>query len=446
MTLTRRDALSLLAAASLATAATTARATALSGTKVIVIGAGLAGLSAARRLHDHGAEVIVLEAGDRIGGRVRTDWSLGAPFEHGAGWIHGPHPRNPIRQLADGIDAPTFVTEDDSLEVFDAQGEPLSAAGYDRLETLHRRVEQALDDPAHAGQDSVAQLLGREHPDILSDPLGRWMLSAFVEFDLGAGIEDISAARAMASEAFDGADVVLTDGYDTLLAPLAEGLDCRLGTPVSRIEHVGDGVEVDGDWADYAICTVPLGVLKAGTIAFDPPLPPVLRQAIARTGFGTVSKIALRFAEPFWDTGTQYFGIMTDPKGRWPYWLNYRTFSDENILLGLSFGRYAPVADAMSAAERVEDALDVLRSVWGDEVGRPEAALATRWSRDPHFLGAYSYPQPGGTPSDIAEFARPVGRRLLFAGEHSAPDHPGTTHGALMSGQRAADAVIAAEG
>jgi len=130
------------------------------------------------------------------------------------------------------------------------------------------------------------------------------------------------------------------------------------------------------------------------------------------------------------------------PKGRWNYWLNYRTFSDENILLGLSVGDYAPVADRMGKAAMTEDALDVLRSVWGDKVGVPAAVLTTHWSQDPHFLGAYSYPQAGGSITQFRTFEKPVSNRVVFAGEHTEFDHLGTTHGALMSGRRAADAIL----
>jgi monoamine oxidase len=412
------------------------------GTKVIVIGAGLAGLAAAKQVQEQGADAIIFEAGSYIGGRVRTDRSLGAPFELGAGWIHGPSRQNPTQQLANLVNARTYVTDDDNFDVFDPQGNALSDAQYERLDELYEYLEEILFYPVRAGQQSVEEVLARIDSDIVNDPLGRWMLSAYFEFSIGAGIGDISAANGFLSSSFDGADVILTEGYDSIIAPLAAGLDIRLNTPVSEIWYDDDGVEVDGEPADYVVCTVPLGVLKSGKITFEPPLPRELRDAIDEIGFGSVTKIAIKFPEPFWDTGTQYFGMMTEPKGRWNYWLNYRTFSDENILLGLSVGDYAPFADRMSKAAMTEDALDVLRSVWGDKVGVPTAVLTTHWSQDPHFLGAYSYPQAGGLIAQFRAFEKPVSNRVLFAGEHTEFDHLGTTHGALLSGRRAADAIL----
>lgn len=441
MSINRRDALRLGTAGLLISLAGRAHAQDINGTKVIVIGAGIAGLAAANRLKARGAEVVVFEAGNRVGGRIRTDRSLGAPVELGAGWIHGPSTQNPIKRLADDISASTFVTDDDSLEVFGAEGDVLSDSEYELLERLYSRLSDIFDDPIRPGQASVEDMLVRTDAELLRDPLARWMLSAFFELDIGAGIGDISAKNAFATNVFPGADVILTEGYDTIIAPLAEGLDIRFNTPVAEVRHNSSGVEVDGETADYVICTVPLGVLKSNSIAFDPPLPPGLQTAITQLGFGTVTKIALRFPEAFWDTDTQYFGTVSQPVGRWNYWLNYRTFSRENILMGFCAGQYARIADRMGSEEMSADALNVLRSAWGLDVDTPEAALTTSWSQNPHFLGAYSYPQAGGSIAHFRTFEAPVSGRLLFAGEHTLFEHVGTTHGAFMSGLRAADTI-----
>lgn len=439
---TRRTTLQLSIASFLASLATKATSQDLEGVDVIVVGAGLAGLAAAQELRANGASVVVLEASDQIGGRVRTDWSLGAPFEVGAGWIHGPSAENPTWQLADSAGADLFVTDDASLELYDQFGDALSEEEHGRQDDISTRLQRFLNAPDRR-QDarSIHEAIADIDPDLLNDPQGRWTLSTNLEFDIGAAIEDISAANALMSDAFGGADVVFTQGYDSILAPLAEGLDIRLNTPVSWVWYGEEGVEVAGFEADYLVCAVPLGVLKAGTIAFDPPLPAAIQEAVEAIGFGSVTKIALKFAEPFWDISTQYFGIMTEPKGRWNYWLNYRTFSDENILLGLCVGRYAPFADRMTPQEMTNDAMSVLRSVWDDDVTTPQAVVTTHWSEDPLFRGAYSYPQTGGSIAQFESFEYPVADRIFMAGEHTIFDHHGTTHGAIMSGRRAAEAI-----
>lgn len=442
MTINRRSALGLSLSALLASLASTSRAKSMAGKTVIVIGAGLAGLAAAQRLKSQGADVLVLEAGDYVGGRVRTNLSLGAPVEFGAGWIHGPSRRNPTKRLADQVGAKTFVTDDESFDLYTADGRSLTQAEWQRFETLFEALEHQVYGPVRRGQLSVRDLLARADASLLRDPLARWMISAYFEFDIGAEIADISAKNVALIERFAGEDVIITQGYDTIIAPLAEGLDIRLNQPVAQIRYDAQQVRVDGIAADYAICTVPLGVLKSGRIGFDPPLPARKSRAIAEVGFGAVTKIALKFAQPFWDMDTQYFGILSAPDGRWNYWMNYRKFSNENILLGLSFGAYARTADRMSQAQMTEDALDVLRGVWPGAVGKPLGMVTTRWSQDPHFLGTYSYPQAGGTLAQFDDLSEPLRKRVFFAGEHTVFEHLGTTHGALMSGRRAADAIL----
>ncbi|MCA1241707.1 FAD-dependent oxidoreductase [Stappia stellulata] len=408
---------------------------------VIVIGAGIAGLAAARHLVALDYEVILLEATDRIGGRVQTDRSLGAPFEIGAGWIHGPD-GNPVSDLAKAAGSPTFVTDDESFEVFAPDGTHQSRtaifAAQERLERLAARIDATFD-----RDRPLSEAIGLLDPSALTAPLTRWMLSAYTEFDTGAAIERLSALHFDEDEAYDGADVILTQGFDAIPRHLAQGLDIRLGTVVDAIDYeAGDGAAVHAGDAvyesDFVICTAPLGVLKAEAIAFDPPLPQAIRASLERLEMGNVTKIALKFADAHWPVETQYFGLITGEKGRWNYFLNYRTYSEENILLGLSVGAYAAKAEAMHDAEMTADAMDAVRTMFGRDVPDPQDVRLTRWSQDPFTRGAYSFAAYGAKPDDFDALARPVEKTLLFAGEHTTFRHHGTVHGAYMSGLEAA--------
>lgn len=411
---------------------------------VIVIGAGIAGLAAARRLTDLGYSVVVLEASSVIGGRIRTDWSLGAPFEVGAGWIHRPD-GNPISGLAKAINATTFLTSDESYRFFFEDGTPVPRpeinSKYRDLVRLFKRIDDTFDT-----DQSLSAAIRKISLQSLHDPVLRWMLSAYTEFSTGGPIEKLSAYYFDEDDEYDGEDVILTGGYELIPKSLAGDLDVRLNTIVEAIEYEdGEGATVRtarGVFeADFVICTVPLGVLKKGSIAFDPPLPQSLQTSIEKIGFGNVTKLALKFEEPFWPIGTQYFGYMSEPKGRWNYFLNYRTFSQENILLGVSVGDYPFVAEQMSDTEMVADCMEVLRAMFGAGIPAPKAYLATRWSEDPFTYGAYSYTAVGNTPEDFDSFAIPVSRTLLFAGEHTLFDFHATTHGAYLSGLAAANLI-----
>ncbi|WP_339749673.1 FAD-dependent oxidoreductase [uncultured Maricaulis sp.] len=437
----RRSFLRLTAASALAGGLTGPARAADADVDVIVIGAGMAGLTAARSLSDLGYEVLVLEAAERIGGRLSTDQSLGAPFELGAGWIHGPD-GNPVSALVSAAGGETFVTEDDSLLVISGDGvrqkDGLIESREAELKALYERIDETFD-----ADQPLKSAIQRLAPEALDDPVMTWMMSAYTEFDAGGPLDQLSAYYFDEDQAFPGADVIVSNGYDRILPPLAADLDIRLGHPVTEISYErGDGATVTANGrefeADFVICTAPLGVLQAGDIDFDPPLPKAYRNAIGRIGMGNVTKLALKFEQPFWPVGTQYFGLTGTEIGRWASILNYRTFSDQNILVGFCVGAYAPRAEAMSDADMVGDAMQALRSMFGASAPDPVAALATRWSQNRWSRGAYSFARTGSTPADFELLAEPVAGTLLLAGEHTLFDSHATVHGAHLSGLAAA--------
>ena len=416
------------------------------GTDVIVVGAGIAGLAAAHALKNLGAKVIVLEAQDHIGGRLLTDHSLGAPFELGAGWIHGPKGGNPITHLAEAVNAELVVTPDDSLTVYNASGEEFSDAALEDLDSRIARLLERLDDELEDHDVmSLEQAISRLDGSVLTDPLMVWALTAFIEFSTGGAIEKLSATEFDEDGRFEGDDVIVATGYDEILRPLLEGLDMRLGNVVKRISHAGQKITVtttSGNRVvgDYLVCTLPLGVLKSGAVEFDPPLPTGHRRAIETVPMGNVTKAALKFPNAFWPTDTQYFGFLNEVKGKWPYFVNYRTFTDVNVLIGLSFGDYAAVAEAKTDEQIWEEIAGMLAAAW-DGVVEPEEMIVTRWSRDPYTLGAYSYTGVGVRARDFDRMRQPVGGRLFFAGEHTTFEYHGTTHGAYLTGVEAAELI-----
>lgn len=436
---TRRDALKL----GLATSLLPKLGQAASNTEVIVIGAGMSGLAAARTLVDAGVRVLVLEASNRIGGRIRTDRSLGLPVEVGAGWIHGPD-GNPISDLASNAGLETFLTDDENLEVHRADGVPVSDADVVSGEARLARLAATIDDAVDADM-AMSEAIRRFGDGELDDPLMRWMLSAYLEFLTGGPVGDISASMWDEDDGFAGADVILPAGYDQILPQLANGLDIRFGERAQSIVYGSDGVSVktaNGTFqANQLICTLPIGVLKAGSVTFDPPLPSTYQNSIRALGLGQVTKLALRFDAPFWPDDVQYLGVTTEPMGRWPYLMNAMTYSDVPLIMGVSLGAYAPIADAMSAEDAAIDMMDVLRGVFGTSIPEPTGVLKSAWSHDPLALGAYSFAKVGVLPDDFDRFGEPIGP-LHFAGEHTGFDHHGNVHGAFLSGIRAAEAIM----
>ena len=144
----------------------------------------------------------------------------------------------------------------------------------------------------------------------------------------------------------------------------------------------------------------------------------------------------------FWDDDDQYYYTVAKETGKWPVWMNYRTFSKEKILMGLCMGDYAKKADLMSNEELIEDGLNVLKNVWEDDVGEVQSLLRTSWLNDPFTKGAYSFPSVDNSEEDFKNLAEPVDNRLFFCGEHTDLEYLATTHGALFTGIRAAKEVI----
>ena len=415
----------------------------LEGKKIIVIGAGISGLVAANILKNKGADITVLEAKEHVGGRIRTDWRLGAPFEVGAGWIHGPSQQNPVRQLADRAGSSYFVTDDDSIELYTTDGSEIDEDAWDEIEEKWYEVLNKLDVDSTG---SILDYLNQYDEEIWEDPNIRWIFSSFTEFDYGASLKDISAGLIHEMHGYSGADVILTNGYQKIIDLLAQNVKVRRSTPVTSIRYdFNDHVEIEVDndvlSANYVICSVSIGVLKRNSISFSPNLPSDVKKSIDRIGFGTVTKLAIKFTNQFWDSDVQYYGTVTKDTGRWPLWLNYRTFSDEKILMGFCFGDYALSADRMGDQELVQDALAVIKNVWGHNVADVKAILRTSWSQDPFSFGAYSYPKPDNNHKDFENLSEPLNGRLFFCGEHTNLRFLATTHGALLSGIRAADQI-----
>jgi polyamine oxidase len=175
-------------------------------------------------------------------------------------------------------------------------------------------------------------------------------------------------------------------------------------------------------------------VLKAGTIAFDPPLPEKKQQAIDRLGFGLLDKVVLKFDQPFWPDN-DVIGLVGggEPVSML---INGETFADAPLLVGLRGGRDAREREALSDEEAVAQVVTALNAP------NPTGALVTRWAADPYARGSYSFVAVGSSPDDMKALAEPVNDRLAFAGEATVPEFFGTVHGAYQSGVREAERIL----
>lgn len=402
---------------------------------VLVIGAGISGLAAAHKLKSEGVRVMVLEARDRIGGRIHTDTSLGMPLDLGASWIHGSK-GNPIDKLARQLKVKTVPTDYDDLELYP---EDLPVPSETQVESwLNRATTYAESQSKDLSLERALKQVG-----VGLDTRGqRYALNTTVEHEFAADLSELSGRHWNTSGDLSGPDLLFPGGYSQILRPYQD-LDVRLGQQVKRIEQDARQVRVVTQkqtfQADHVLVTVPLGVLKARKIEFVPALPQLQQQSIGRLGMGLLNKTVLVFPEVFWD-GSLLLGHADTQPGRWAEWLNLERLLQKPVLLGFNAGSYARKLEGWSDQSIIEDALQVLSQRYG-QVPRPLKFKITRWGQDPHSLGSYSFYPTHSTPEDRENLGQPF-KRLFFAGEATSVDQPSTVHGAYASGLRAADELL----
>ncbi len=408
----------------------------------MVIGAGAAGIAAARSLRGAGRDVTILEARDRVGGRVWTTHDL-APFpvELGAEYVHGEHVVTWawLREL--GLDS-AEDGRDKAWWAF-ADGELLDPQGFAALMPSHPFDD--LSDaasawgPASATMETALRVWAqRNRARQLDSAWGLWNSAACA--DWGTDLDQLgSDALLEATYAGDGeTNFRIMSGYGSLFERAAALLDVRLSTPVTAVEWGVSGAIVhSGSLAfacEHVVITLPLGVLKAGDIRFDPPLPHRKLEAVERLGVGHVDKVVLLFDAPLWP---KYMGgLFTDLDAQsWivPGWGRGEHAPVLRVLMG---GRAAESFEA--SADPVAKAVCELETVFQLELaGRLREGRFIAWGTDPWSRTGYSYVPPGGSGLRAA-LSEPVGNVLLFAGEATHVVRPCTVHGAIESGERAA--------
>lgn len=420
--------------------------------EIVVIGAGMAGIAAAAMLREEGRQVLVLEGRERIGGRIWTSRELdGLSLDLGASWIQGTED-NPLTELAEELDVETVETDDESFLLYDSDGSLVEDAEVEQLEAWADEIIDELSTERNrrqkAGEDDVGLDVVFEDFDDFDEREQRglrFVLNTLIEHEYATDLEDLSLYHWDQDSGFGGGQVLFPEGYVQLIDGLTEGLTIRTGTVVQRISYDDAGVTISTSAGSYraerAIVTLPLGVLKAGSVEFDPPLPQKKRDAIERLGMGVLNKLYLRFPEQFWED-EHLFGYVPEEHGRWTEWVNLEPALGEPVLFCFNAGSYARELEDYDDEEIVAEGMAVLRTIFGDEIPDPDDWLISRWGSDPFALGSYSHLSPGATADDYDALAKPVQNRLFFAGEATNSEYPATVHGAMLSGWREAERIL----
>lgn len=414
---------------------------------VIVVGAGVSGLATARDLQAAGRRPLILEARDRIGGRLHTDRSSGTPLDMGASWVHGVE-GNPVARLLRKTGASLVKTHFDSNALYHKGGRiGTGDAPNDYCDVLdnfyrfarRRKKEMSGDESLDAAFENF---LRREHFRGERESVVRHLVHMEIETTYGANLSRMSLRWLHEDDEYKGANVLVRSGYDALANELARGLDIRLRSPVDGVSDEGTGVKVfvgaQQFFADFVVVTVPLGVLQKGFIRFSPGFSEAKADALKGLGMGNLHKTFLEFSEKFWDE-TQTIDIVHGD-ARWKEFINLSKEIGKPILLALNGGKAATEALRMSKNEIADETFLVLQNAYRDAT-RPLRVTTTTWEDDPYAQGSYSIVPVGGSLTMCDDLAKPQGR-VYFAGEHTNSSYPATVHGAYLSGVRAAKSLI----
>jgi monoamine oxidase len=403
---------------------------------IAVIGAGAAGLAAARALQAAPVSVLVLEARRRIGGRARTVTLDGQALDLGCGWLHSADVNlfsDQARALGFALDkTPPHWTRPAANPDF----APAAQARFaEALETLEARIDAA----AQAGLDQAVSTL--------MTPGDPWnpLLDAFSAFYNGAEFDRIST-RDYAAYQDSGVNWRLPGGYGALIAAFGATAPVMLDTPVSRLDHHGPRLHLETPRgtlsAAAAIVTVPTPHLADGDLGFSPDLPEV-REAAAALPLGLADKLFLRVDGP--EALAAESHLFGDPARTATGSYHLRPFG-RPLIEAYFGGRHAEALERQGSGAAAAFAIEELVNRLGSSLRSRLAPIAgSAWLAQPWSRGAYSHAMPGGAWARAA-LARPIDDRIFLAGEAVSPDAFSTAHGAAATGIRAAGLALQALG
>ncbi|XP_066283413.1 uncharacterized protein [Branchiostoma lanceolatum] len=433
-------------------------------TKVLVLGAGMAGTSAAKSLNQSGlTDFIILEGTGRVGGRI---WSVqfgGKTIELGGNWVHGISDDNPVWNMVKSHNVTGIVSNWDNIKV-------RNSSGHDVTSQWHT-VLASVDEPSEATYDLAVERNATGQPDMplrAGLKLSGWnptsSMQKAVEYrsydwGFGEGPDVSSLIRGELDptiELFGESDYFLTDprGYGYIINQMAESFlaendqRLKLNKTITTIEWTYDGVTVttkDGSsyTADFAIVTFSMGVLQSNSVEFVPGLPDWKREAIFRVRMSVYTKIYMKFPSKFWDNN-EYIVYVAERRGYYTVWQNMEAEglfpTGTNILLVNLVGEEARRVVAQSDEATQAEIMEVLRTMYGAGIPDPTDILVPRWEQDPFFRGSYANWGVGIDDEELRKLQAPVAGRLFFAGDGTGL-HYGYLQGAFFEGARVAGAI-----
>jgi monoamine oxidase len=422
-------------AASAAASLFAAGVTKADDTDVVIIGAGAAGIAAARQLKKLGKTYILIDARARAGGRLYTDTSLGQPFDGGGAYIHFAE-SNPWTAIA----AENQVTTKGGLRLWSGSVAYRKGVALTPDELLNRQramqqVRDAYDEVEERHDMSMVRAMRQS--DLLAKDASR------IQAQMAAGEDPEWVSVSDWQRLEGGQNLLVRDGYGALAEKVAIGVEPNLGVKALAIDWSGSAIVVTTDKgpirARKAIVTVPIGVLKAGSIKFTPALPTATLRALDGLRMGALSKLALRFeGDRFGFQPHQFLAEIGDPSQA----MTFEAFPfNHDLVIAVFGGDYARTLAKQGEAAATDHVLERFLRIAGSDARKVfKGGKLVGWSEDELARGSYAVALPGQMNSRDA-LAKPVSDRIWFAGEATGGVYSMTAGGAYIAGREAATQV-----
>jgi monoamine oxidase len=444
--------------------------------RVIVVGAGMAGLAAAQRLQAAGFQVKVLEARDRVGGRMYSSTNAtGTTLDLGASWIHGNQPEfealvagmNLVQKNTDFSAMRFYNSANQGMDVTESMWNDLKfrladAFSWNGLWYPDRTVQSVLDIMWATGnfpgytREFVDNFTTAAVDTEFAATASKIPSKAYWELVPNLDDEDAWESFLGSSETDNTA---FPQGFNQVTDRMKMGLDIQLNTEVTRIDYPANQSVVTVTTksgaqhvANHVIVTVPIGVLKAGTITFVPALPSQKLGAIQRLGSGLLNKVFLEFGteNQFWPSGpgaADVIGTSSPTRGAFSIWIDMKEITGKPILMAYTSGDAARTIEGWDDEKIKTEALVRLRDTFPGNVPNPINIKVTRWNQDPFARGSYSTFTQSTQLGDRLILRQPVtNNKVLFAGEATMDTGFAQVPGAYTSGVREADRLKQAYG
>lgn len=417
--------------------------------EVLIIGAGISGLAAGRRLIAEGFQVTILEARNRIGGRIWTDNAMGNPIEMGATFVYD-NKLNPISKLINQFKMDVIDFPLEKLELYDSKGNNIVTEDNSKSESHYKTFQRKLNSMKDSLSKGKSILSAKDIilPELVLSEKERdsldILISSNLENKFGTDLKNISLQSSDEKLISLGSSSLIMEGFSELIHQLGKGLNVKFSHIVSKIEY-DKTIKVttnQGEFtSDYAIVTVPLGVLKKKKIQFVPELPEKKQFAIQNLGFGTINKVFYKFPKKFWSNDFKRFKMISQSKENFVEFWDLNVEKQTPILTTFLSGDSAISLETKNKKDILRESMVTIKKIFGNKAPTPVEIQYSKWNLDPFSAGTSSYLSIHAELENFKTLGEPVGELLRFAGEATVTPS-NSVEAAFLSGEREANRII----